>query len=60
MQQRAQVPVQCPACNWRHFLEIEVEERDLVAAAELRKHLEEWLRSRCPEHLGPVMETMKN
>ena len=39
MQHRAQLPVQCPVCNWWHFLEIGVEEGDFAAGAELRKHL---------------------
>ena len=60
MQQLAQVPVQCPVCNWRHFMQMEVEERDLAAGTELRKHLEAWIASRCPDHLGPIMEMTKN
>ena len=56
----AQVPVQCPVCNWRHFLQVEVEDFDKVAGAELRKHLEAWLASRCPDHLGPILEMSKN
>jgi hypothetical protein len=60
MQQRAQVPVQCPICNWRHFMEMEIEESDLKAGAELRKHLEAWIATRCPDHLGPIMEMTKN
>ena len=34
MEHRAQVPVQCPVCNWRHFLEVEVEDLDLAAGTE--------------------------
>jgi len=60
MEHRAQVPVQCPVCNWRHFMEIEAEEMDLVAGRELRKHLEAWIASRCPDHLGPILEMSKN
>ena len=60
MQHRAQLPVQCPVCNWQHFLEIGVEEEDFAAGAELRKHLEAWIASRCPDHLGPVLESSKN
>ena len=60
MEHRAQVPVQCPVCNWRHFMEIETEEMDEVAGRELRKHLEAWIASRCPDHLGPIFEMSKN
>jgi hypothetical protein len=41
-------------------MEIEAEERDLTPGAELRKHLEAWIASRCPDHLGPIMEMSKN
>jgi hypothetical protein len=41
-------------------LEIGVEEGDFAAGAELRKHLEAWIASRCPDHLGPILETSKN
>jgi hypothetical protein len=60
MEHRAQVPVECPVCKWRHFLEIEVEDRDLTAGSEVRKHLEAWIASRCPDHLGPIFEMSKN
>jgi hypothetical protein len=60
MEHRAQVPVQCPVCNWRHFLEIEVEDWTKAAGPELRKHLEAWIASRCPDHLGPILEMSKN
>jgi hypothetical protein len=60
MQQRAQIPVQCPVCNWQHFVEAEVEEQDLKIGAELRKHLEAWIATRCPDHLLPIMELSRN
>jgi hypothetical protein len=60
MEHRAHVPVQCPVCSWRHFLEVEVEEFDMAAGAEMRKHLEAWIASRCPDHLGPILEMSKN
>ena len=60
MEQRAQVPVQCPVCNWRHFMEIEAEVKDSAAGSVLRKHLEAWIASRCPDHLGPILEMSKN
>jgi hypothetical protein len=41
-------------------LEIEVEDWDSAPGAELRKHLEAWVASRCPDHLAPIMEMSKN
>jgi hypothetical protein len=41
-------------------MEIEVEEKDLEAGAELRKHLEAWIATRCPDHLGPILQTSRN
>ena len=41
-------------------MEIEAEDRDLKAGGVLRKHLEAWIASRCPDHLGPIMEMSKN
>lgn len=60
MEHHAQVPVQCPVCKWRHFLEVEVEDFDKIAGPELRKHLEAWIASRCPDHIGPILEMSKN
>ena len=60
MEHRAQVPVQCPVCNWRHFMEIEAEVTDPAARSVLQKHLEAWIASRCPDHLGPILEMSKN
>jgi len=33
---------------------------DSPAAREIQRELQEWLRSRCPDHLGASMEKMKN
>ncbi len=33
---------------------------DTPAAREIQRELQEWLRSRCPDHLGAIMEKMKN
>jgi hypothetical protein len=41
-------------------MEIESEELDAVAGKEVRKHLEAWIASRCPDHLGPILEMSKN
>jgi hypothetical protein len=33
---------------------------DTPMAKEIQRELQEWLRSRCPDHLGALMEKMKN
>jgi len=60
MEHRAHVPVQCPVCKWRHFMEVETEDLDLKSGGALREHLEAWIASRCPDHLGPILEMSKN
>jgi hypothetical protein len=57
---RVRIPVECPHCRWRHFLEVELEDFDSAPPAELRAQLERWVASRCPDHLGPIMEMSKN
>jgi hypothetical protein len=39
---------------------VEIEDFDKVVGAELRQHLEAWLATRCPDHLGPILEMSKN
>lgn len=60
--QRTQIPVECPHCHWRHFLEAEIDERMLGTPLSklIRSHLEEWLATRCPDHLGTLLELSKN
>jgi hypothetical protein len=57
---RVQFPVECPRCHWRHFLEVGSDDFKQMQAAEIRAHLESWVASRCPAHLGPIMEMSKN
>jgi hypothetical protein len=33
---------------------------DTPVARQIQHELQEWLRSRCPDHLGAIMEHMKN
>jgi hypothetical protein len=47
MEHRGLVGVECPQCHWKQFMELGLE-------------LQEWLRSRCPDHLGAILEKMKN
>jgi hypothetical protein len=62
MEHRTQVGVECPLCHWRQFMEIEVDERLLHSplAADIQHHLEEWMRSRCPNHLGEFLKASRN
>jgi len=59
---RAQVGVVCPLCARRHFLEIGCDDSLLAspAAKEIREHLEAWMASRCPDHLGAIAEMGRN
>jgi len=62
MEQRTRVGVECPVCHWRNFYEMEVDESLLKSpvAAEIRGHLEDWVASRCPDHLEPYLKVTKN
>jgi hypothetical protein len=62
VEQRAQVGVQCPKCQWRQFMEIEVDKQLLESplAREIQAHLEEWLLSHCPDHLGELLKSSRN
>jgi hypothetical protein len=43
-------------------MEIEVDPQLLKSplALEIRHHLEEWVKSRCPDHLDALLELSKN
>lgn len=62
MEHRAQVGVQCPLCQGRHFLEVELDDRLLNTPdfSEIKAQLEAWLASRCPDHITPILELSKN
>jgi cytochrome c553 len=59
---RAQVGIECPTCHVRQFMEIQMDSAMLNsrAAEEIRRQLEAWIASRCPDHLGPILKTSKN
>jgi len=54
--------VECPQCHWKQFMELGLDQAimDSPAAQEIQHQLQEWLRSRCPDHLGAILEKMKN
>jgi hypothetical protein len=62
MEQRAQVGVQCPKCQRLQFMEVEVDPRFMQSplAREIQTHLEEWMLSRCPDHLGEFLKASRN
>lgn len=59
---RAQVGIECPACHARQFVEIQFDMpvSNSPAAEEVRRQLETWIASRCPDHLGPILKTSMN
>lgn len=62
MEQRAQVGVECPQCQRRQFMEVEIDPRlmNSPVAREILAHLQEWMLSRCPDHLGDFLNLSKN
>ncbi|MBZ5516724.1 MAG: hypothetical protein LAN62_18120 [Acidobacteriia bacterium] len=62
MEQRTQVGVQCPKCQWRQFMEVEIDPQIINSplAREIQAHLQEWVLSRCPDHLGEFLKTSRN
>ena len=62
MEHRAQVGVECPRCHWKQFMELSLDQAimDTPVASEIQRQLQEWLRSRCPDHLGALLQKMKN
>ncbi len=62
MERHTQVGVECPQCHWRQFLEVEIEESLLRSPLykDIKDHLEAWVRSQCPDHLGLIVQMSKN
>ncbi|MGH9449144.1 MAG: hypothetical protein ACRD11_01240 [Terriglobia bacterium] len=59
---RAQVGVECPQCHWKQFVEVQLEKTQLdhPLAVEIRRQLEAWMASRCPDHLNAISMLSKN
>jgi len=59
---RGRFGVVCPLCKRGHFLEVAADNLLLAspAAQEIRAHLEAWMASRCPDHLGIIAEMSRN
>ncbi len=63
MEQRTQLPVECPQCHGRQFVEVELDRSLLMhspQAQAIRAELEAWMASRCPDHLGVISQLSKN
>jgi len=62
VEQRTQVGVECPKCHRRQFMEIEIDTGLLNSplAQEIQAHLQEWMLSRCPDHLGEFLKSSRN
>ena len=59
---RAQVGIECPTCHAKQFMEIQMDNpvSNSHAAEEIRRQLEDWIASRCPDNLGPLLRTSMN
>ena len=59
---RAQVGVECPTCHVKQFMEVQLDNpvNNSRAAEEIRRQLEVWIASRCPDHLGPILKASMN
>jgi hypothetical protein len=59
---RAQVGIECPTCHAKQFMEIQIDSpmSNSRTAEEIRRQLEVWIASRCPDHLGSVLKTSMN
>jgi len=59
---RARIAIVCPLCKRRHFLEVAADDLLLAspAAQDIRAHLEAWMASRCPDHLGAIAQMSRN
>jgi len=62
MEQRTQVGVACPKCQWRQFIEVEIDPRLMKSplAGQIQVYLEEWMLYHCPDHLEEFLKASKN
>jgi len=59
---RAQLGIECPTCHVRQFMEVQLDRpmNSSPAVEEIRRQLETWIASRCPDHLGPILRSSMN
>lgn len=59
---RAHIGVECPQCHWKQFVEVQLEKPQMnhPLAIEIRRQLEAWMASRCPDHLNAISALSKN
>lgn len=62
MDHRAQVGIECPQCHLRQYVEIGMDKTldDSPQAKIILGHLQQWMLSRCPDHLGSIANLLKN
>ena len=58
----AQLGVECPECHVRQFVRVEFDKPELnpPLAMEIRTQLAAWMASHCPDHLRPILGSLKN
>ena len=58
----AQVGVECPLCHWKQWVNVQLEKPQInhPMALEIRRQLEAWMGSRCPDHLNVIPTLSKN
>lgn len=58
----AQVGVECPHCHWKQLVSVPLEKPQFnhPMAIEIRRQLEAWMGSRCPDHLNAIPALNKN
>lgn len=57
-----QVGVECPHCHWKQLVNVTLEKPQInhPMALEIRRQLEAWMGSRCPDHLNVIPALSKN
>ena len=58
----AQLGVECPQCHFRQFVQVEFDKPELNSpqVLEIRAQLAAWMASHCPDHLRPILGSLKN
>ncbi len=58
----AQLGVECPQCHFRQFVQVEFDKLEMnpPMVMEIRAQLAAWMASHCPDHLRPILGSLKN
>ncbi len=57
---QAKLLVECPACHSHHWMDFQSEIPLGESAPDIRRQMEMWLASHCPEHLAPLLKWSRN